>query len=79
VSRISIGGDTLALTIGRTRTALLPPSLARVADHVVRGASDKEIATELGASISTIRTYVRRIYERLGVRSRVQLAKVWKS
>ena len=56
---------------------VLPPSLARVADAVARGLSDKEIAAEIGAPLATVRTYVRRVYSRLGVHSRVALILRW--
>ncbi|HVK86050.1 MAG TPA: helix-turn-helix transcriptional regulator [Kofleriaceae bacterium] len=81
VSRVSIGGEHFALTIGRSviATTTLPASLARVASLLVRGLSDKEIAAELDAPLDTVRTYVRRIYARLGVRNRVQLATVWRA
>lgn len=57
--------------------AELPPYLARVADAIVEGRTDKEIASALGVSLATARTYVRRTFERLHVRSRVQLVRVW--
>lgn len=55
----------------------LPPSLARVATLVVDGYSEKEVAERLGASPATIRTYVRRIYRRLGVHNRAELVRRW--
>ncbi len=79
VARVSIDGEPLALVVGRfapSRPAL-PPSLAQVADRVARGLSDKEIAADLGLPLSTVRTYVQRIYARLGVHNRVELARVW--
>jgi hypothetical protein len=79
VSRVTIGGEPVAVVIGRALVAgvPLPPSLARVAALAAAGASDKEIAASLGAPVATVRTYMRRIYVRLGVRSRAQLARVW--
>lgn len=51
----------------------LPPALARVTSLILRGLSDKEIATEADLSVATVRTYVARIYQRLGVCSRFDL------
>jgi len=51
----------------------LPPFLRRTGDHLVGGASDKEIAVALAMPLATVRTYVTRIYARLGVRSRRDL------
>ena len=42
----------------------------QVLQHVINGLSQKEIALQLGLSISTVNTYVQRIYEKLHVRSR---------
>jgi DNA-binding NarL/FixJ family response regulator len=43
-----------------------------VLDLLARGYSFKEIADLLGISVTTVSTYVRRIYEKLHVRSRAQ-------
>src|SRR5688572_6754664 len=51
----------------------LPPSLSRIASLLVCGHSDKQIAALTGLSHTTVRTYVRRLYTRTGVRSRVEL------
>lgn len=51
----------------------LPPRLARIARLVVSGCTDKQIATRTGLSFSTVRTYVRQIYRRVGVHNRVEL------
>lgn len=42
----------------------------QVLQHVINGLSQKEIAKELGISVSTVNTYIQRIYEKLHVRSR---------
>jgi hypothetical protein len=57
----------------------LPRSLACVADAIVKGLSDLEIAEHLGMPYATVRTYIRRIYARLGVHSRVELARLWRT
>ncbi len=56
-----------------TMTPQLPPRLAKIARLVVSGCTDKQIASRTGLSFSTVRTYVRQIYRRMGVHSRVEL------
>lgn len=51
----------------------LPPSLQRVAELLVEGLSDKEIASRMKMPIATARTYVARVLQRVGVRSRREL------
>ena len=51
----------------------LPASLRRVAQRLRMGESDKEIATSTGLSLASVRTYVRRLYARLGVHGRREL------
>jgi DNA-binding CsgD family transcriptional regulator len=46
----------------------------QVASLIATGLSSKEIASALGSSFHTVRNQTRRIFERLGVRSRSQLA-----
>lgn len=58
---------------GEQATTHLPPRLARIARLVVSGCTDKQIATRTGLSFSTVRTYVRQIYRRVGVHNRVEL------
>lgn len=55
------------------RLGALPPSLQPVAQALVAGLSDKEIADTLCMSLSTTRTYVTRTLRRLGVNSRREL------
>lgn len=63
---------------GAPATALdrLPPRLARVALDLARGYSDKQIASRLDIPFATVRTYVQRIYRRLGVNRRELIALV---
>jgi DNA-binding NarL/FixJ family response regulator len=46
---------------------------SQVVDLILRGASDKQIAVELGMSFTTVRSHLRQIFARLRVESRVQL------
>ena len=56
----------------------LPPREKQVLEHVVNGLSQKEIAAELGIGVSTVNTYIQRIYEKLHVRSRRGLIALYK-
>jgi hypothetical protein len=51
----------------------LPPALRRIADELVKGASDKDIAQRFDMPLSTARTYVTRVLRYLGVNSRREL------
>jgi len=51
----------------------LPPRLAKIAALVIDGLTDKQISQRVGLTFSTVRTYVRQIYRRMGVHSRVGL------
>ena len=48
----------------------------RVADLVARGCSNKEIAAQLYMSHRTVGSHLYRIFPKLGLRSRVDLARV---
>lgn len=54
----------------------LSPSLRRVASLAAAGATIAEIAQATGRSPETVRESIARVYERLGVRSRAELATV---
>lgn len=45
-----------------------------VARRVARGLTDKEIARELDISLPSVRTYLQRVFDKLGVRRRAALA-----
>jgi len=58
---------------GRTgggQPALLSPREQTVLDCLAKGLAYKQIADQLGISIATIRSYLRRIYEKLHVQTR---------
>lgn len=50
----------------------LSPREEMVLEHLAKGLTYKQIADQLGISIDTIRTYLRRIYEKLHVQSRTE-------
>jgi DNA-binding CsgD family transcriptional regulator len=52
----------------------LSPREREVADLVARGATDKAIARELGVSVASVRTYLRRLAAKTGVQRRAALA-----
>jgi DNA-binding CsgD family transcriptional regulator len=43
----------------------------------MRGLTDKEIASDLGVAISTIRTHLERFYRENGVRNKSEAVAVW--
>jgi DNA-binding NarL/FixJ family response regulator len=57
---------------GQKQHAHLSPREEMVLDCLARGLTYKQIADELQISIDTIRTYLRRIYEKLHVQSRTE-------
>jgi len=55
----------------------LSPREQEVLNHLAQGLMYKEISDKLGISFETVRTYIRRIYEKLHVRTRTEaVAKV---
>ncbi len=51
----------------------LAPRHARVANLLLQGLCDKDIAKETGLTLQAVRTYVKCIYKAVGVHSRVEL------
>lgn len=47
---------------------------SQIALEIVQGRTDQEIATSMGVAFSTVRTHIRRVYEKLGVHNRTSLA-----
>ena len=56
--------------------AELTPTEARVARLVVAGLRNREIAGELFVSVATVEAHLTRMYRKLHVRSRTELARV---
>ena len=56
------------------RTEGLTPAQTRVAELVVSGLTNREIAATLYMSLRTVETHLTKLYRELGIRSRAQLA-----
>ena len=83
LTEVNCGGSPMSSNIARkvvqsfqpkvsAETESLSPREAEVLDLLARGYLYKEIAEALGVSLPTVNTYIRRIYEKLHVRSRAQ-------
>ena len=64
----------LARIGGRARSSGLTPTEERVAGLVAEGRSNKEVADALFVSVRTVEANLTRIYAKLGIRSRTELA-----
>jgi two-component system, NarL family, nitrate/nitrite response regulator NarL len=62
-----------ALTNPRTQTRLSPKELA-IVTCITQGMRNKEIAVQLGTSEQVIKNYLRKVYGKLGVSDRLDLA-----
>ena len=60
--------------LGRKRQTDLTASEGRVAGLVAQGHSNKEVAQALFVTVHTVEVHLSRVYAKLGVRSRTQLA-----
>jgi DNA-binding CsgD family transcriptional regulator len=71
--------EELARLGGRTPSgAVLTPSERRVAELVAEGLSNKEVAARLVVTVRTVEAHLSKIYAKLGLRSRTELAAAWK-
>lgn len=60
--------------IGTPERATLTPTESRVAELAVAGMTNRDIAAQLFVSVKTVEATVSRIYRKLGIRSRAELA-----
>ena len=85
IEEVCVGGSPMSAPIARKvvksfkavpshgdGSADLSPREHSVLDGLAQGLAYKQIADELGVSIHTVRNYIRRIYEKLHVRSRTE-------
>jgi len=56
----------------------LAPRERQVLEQLVKGLSQKEIAAELAIGVSTVNTYIQRIYEKLHVRTRREVVSYYR-
>ncbi|MCS6986404.1 MAG: LuxR C-terminal-related transcriptional regulator [Sphingomonadaceae bacterium] len=68
-------GELVELSARSDPLLLLPPAERAVAERWAAGASARAIAAELGRSVATVRNQVASAYARLGVSSRLALAR----
>jgi DNA-binding CsgD family transcriptional regulator len=69
----SVPASSAWLPVGAGEPALTERE-AQIARLVASGMSDKEIAQSLGISFTTVRTHIKRAFDKLGVDNRVKLA-----
>jgi DNA-binding CsgD family transcriptional regulator len=67
--------DELARIGGRVASGELTAAEERIASRVAEGKSNKEVASELFISVHTVEAALTRVYGKLAVRSRTQLAR----
>jgi DNA-binding CsgD family transcriptional regulator len=65
----------LGMPRGAKRPAELTPRESEVHELVAQGLTNEEIAKQLYISLSTTKVHVKHIYEKLGVRSRLEAAR----
>jgi DNA-binding NarL/FixJ family response regulator len=70
IARKVVASFQKASPIGPESPALLSPREQMVLDCLAKGLAYKQIADQLSISVTTIRSYLRRIYEKLHVQSR---------
>ncbi|MHB8642231.1 MAG: helix-turn-helix domain-containing protein [Gaiellaceae bacterium] len=67
--------DELERLGGRRTADGLTATEHRVAELVAQGLTNSEVATALVVTVSTVEAHLTRIYAKLGIRSRAQLAR----
>ncbi|GAA2511753.1 response regulator transcription factor [Pilimelia columellifera] len=70
----SFTAPDLAVALGRRRavSSALSPREAQVLRHLYVGSNNASIADKMHLTESTVRTYLARVYDKLGVRSRAE-------
>jgi DNA-binding NarL/FixJ family response regulator len=72
IARKVVASFQKAGTHGEEKPALLSPREEMVLQGVAKGLAYKQIADQMAISIPTVRSYLRRIYEKLHVQSRTE-------
>jgi DNA-binding NarL/FixJ family response regulator len=74
IAAVTVRPDDRRRDVARARLAALTAREQDVATAVAQGRSNAEIAAELYLSLATVKTHVTRIFAKLGVENRVQVA-----
>jgi DNA-binding NarL/FixJ family response regulator len=53
------------------------PRQAEIVELIAGGLEDKEIARQLGVSVTTVRTHLQRLYRQIGVHNRSRATVKW--
>ncbi len=72
-AELAATGERSRRRVASTRDELTPQELT-VARLVAQGLANKEVAAQLFLSTNTIETHLRHVFQKLGVRSRTELA-----
>lgn len=75
VASLMFGAESRLPRPHRTRTGNLSARELEIASLVVKGLTSDEIGAQLFISTHTVSTHLRRLFERLGLRSRTELAR----
>lgn len=65
-----LAADEWAIVV---ETLALTPRQAQVVQLILQAKKDKQIAVEMGVDFWTVRTHLRRIFDRIGAADRVEL------
>lgn len=60
---------------GRARESRLTPTERRVAGLVAAGKTNKQVAADLFVTVNTVEAHLKRVYDKLGIRSRAMLGR----
>jgi len=71
---VAPAGELRRISGRRTSSEELTETERRVAELAGRGHTNKEIAAELYMGVSTVEAHLSRVYRKLGLRSRTELA-----